>query len=115
MFSLKKAADAKTSAFASELRPFQTIEAVDPYRPRDLKDNVPSVLGIVTNYAQGFIVSKKAVEQRGDDFKRNPTTGPFAFVSVTQPVARTGSERCIFPWYRRSEDQLSLHPVRRVA
>ena len=75
----------KTSAFASELRPFQTIEAVDPYTVRlVLKDNVPSVLGILTNYSQGFIVSKKAVEQRGDDFKRNPIgTGPFAFASVT--------------------------------
>src|SRR6476659_2591381 len=85
VFSLKKAGDAKTSAFASEMRPFQTIEAVDPYTVRlVLKDNVPSVLGILTNYAQGFIVSKKGVEQRGDDFKRNPVgTGPFAFASVT--------------------------------
>jgi peptide/nickel transport system substrate-binding protein len=85
VFSLRKAGEAKTSAFASELRPFQTIEAIDPYTVRlVLKDNVPSVLGILTNYAQGFIVSKKAVEQRGDDFKRNPVgTGPFAFASVT--------------------------------
>ncbi len=85
VFSLKKAGDAKTSAFASELRPFQTIEVVDPYTVRlVLKENVPSVLGILTNYSQGFIVSKKAVEQRGDDFKRNPIgTGPFAFASVT--------------------------------
>ncbi len=85
VFSLKKAGDAKTSAFSSELRPFQTIEVVDPYTVRlVLKDNVPSVLGILTSYAQGFIVSKKAVEQRGDDFKRNPIgTGPFAFASVT--------------------------------
>ncbi|HET7879762.1 MAG TPA: ABC transporter substrate-binding protein [Acetobacteraceae bacterium] len=85
VFSLKKAGDAKTSAFASELRPFQTIEAVDPYTVRlVLKDNIPSVLGTLTNYSQGFIVSKKAVEQRGDDFKRNPIgTGPFAFASVT--------------------------------
>jgi len=85
VFSLKKAGDAKTSAFASELRPFQTIEAVDPYTVRlVLKDNIPSVLGVLTNYSQGFIVSKKAVEQRGDDFKRNPIgTGPFAFASVT--------------------------------
>jgi peptide/nickel transport system substrate-binding protein len=85
VFSLKKAGDAKTSAFSSELRPFQTIEAVDPYTVRlVLKDNVPSVLGILTNYAQGFIVSKKAVEQRGDDFKRSPVgTGPFAFASVS--------------------------------
>ncbi len=85
VFSLKKAGDSKTSAFSSELRPFQTIEAIDPYTVRlVLKDNVPSVLGILTNYSQGFIVSKKAVEQRGDDFKRNPIgTGPFAFASVT--------------------------------
>jgi peptide/nickel transport system substrate-binding protein len=85
VFSLKKAGDAKSSAFASEMRPFQTIEAIDPYTVRVvLKENVPSVLGILTNYAQGFIVSKKAVEQRGDAFKRNPIgTGPFAFVSVT--------------------------------
>jgi peptide/nickel transport system substrate-binding protein len=85
VFSLKKAGDAKSSAFSSELRPFQTIEAVDPYTVRlVLKDNVPSVLGILTNYAQGFIVSKKAVEQRGDDFKRSPVgTGPFAFASVS--------------------------------
>jgi peptide/nickel transport system substrate-binding protein len=85
VFSLKKAGDAKSSAFASEMRPFQTIEAIDPYTVRVvLKENVPSVLGILTNYAQGFIVSKKAVEQRGEGFKRNPIgTGPFAFVSVT--------------------------------
>ncbi len=85
VFSLKKAGEAKTSAFSSELRPFQTIEAIDPYTVRVvLKENVPTVLGILTNYAQGFIVSKKAVEQRGDDFKRNPIgTGPFAVASVT--------------------------------
>jgi peptide/nickel transport system substrate-binding protein len=85
IFSLKKAGDAKTSAFASELRPFQSIEAIDPYTVRIvLKDHVPSLLGILTNYAQGFIVSKKAVEQKGDAFKRDPIgTGPFAFASVT--------------------------------
>jgi hypothetical protein len=33
VFSLKKAGDSKTSAFSSELRPFQTIEAIDPYIP----------------------------------------------------------------------------------
>jgi len=84
-FSLKKAGDAKTSAFSSELRPVQSIEVVDPYTVRIvLSQNVPNLLGIVTNYSQGFIVSKKAVEQRGDDFKRNPVgTGAFAFGSVT--------------------------------
>ena len=85
VFSLKKAGDAKTSAFSSELRPVQTIEALDPYTVRlVLSQNVPNLLGIVTNYSQGFIVPRKAVEQRGEDFKRNPVgSGPFAFGSVT--------------------------------
>lgn len=97
VFSLKKASDSKTSAFASELRPFQSIEAIDPYTVRIvLKDHVPSLLGIVTNYAQGFIVSKKAVEQKGDGFKRDPIgTGPFAFASVTpnQSLELTANEQ----------------------
>ncbi|HET6237261.1 MAG TPA: ABC transporter substrate-binding protein [Acetobacteraceae bacterium] len=85
VFSLKKAGDAKTSAFSSELKPIKSIEVVDPYTVRlVLAQNIPSLLGIVTDYAEGYIVSKKAVEQRGDSFKRNPIgTGPFAFASDT--------------------------------
>lgn len=85
VFSLKKAGDAKTSAFSSELRPIKSIEEVDPYTVRlVLSENIPSLLGIVTDYAEGYIVSKKAVEQRGDGFKRAPIgTGPFAFASDT--------------------------------
>jgi peptide/nickel transport system substrate-binding protein len=84
-FSLAKASDAKTSAFSSELRPIKSIDVVDPYTIRlVLSQNVPALLGIVTDYSQGYIVSKKAVEQRGDGFKRNPIgTGPFAFASDT--------------------------------
>ncbi len=97
VFSLKKAGDAKTSAFASELRPFQSIDAIDPYTVRIvLKENVPSLLGIVTDYAQGYIVSKKAVEQKGDAFKRDPIgTGPFAFASVrpNQSLELTANEQ----------------------
>ena len=85
VFSLKKAGDPKTSAFSSELRPFESIEAVDPYTVKlTLKETVPSVLGTLVNYAQGFIVSKKAVEKLGEAFTRNPIgTGPFAFASLT--------------------------------
>jgi peptide/nickel transport system substrate-binding protein len=84
-FSLAKAGDAKTSAFSSELRPIKSIDVVDPYTIRlVLSQNVPALLGIVTDYSQGYIVSKKAVEQRGDGFKRNPIgTGPFGFASDT--------------------------------
>ena len=85
VFSLKKAGDAKTSAFSSEMRAFETIEAVDPYTVRIvLKDVVPSLLGVLVNYSQGFIVSRKAVEKLGDGFARAPIgTGPFAFASLT--------------------------------
>ena len=85
MFSLKKAGDPKTSAFSSELRPFESIEAVDPYTVKIvLKEIVPSLLGTLANYCQGFIVSKKAVEKLGEDFQRAPIgTGPFAFGKLT--------------------------------
>ena len=85
VFSLKKAAQPSTSAFSADFRAFETVEAVDPYTVRIvLKENVPSLLGLVTNYSGGFIISKKAYEQRGDSFVRNPIgSGPFAFGSVT--------------------------------
>ena len=85
VFSLKKAADAKTSAFSSELRAVESVEAVDPYTVKIvLKQVVPSLLGTLVNYSQGFIVSRKAVEKLGDGFARAPIgTGPFMFGSVT--------------------------------
>ena len=85
VFSLKKAADPKTSAFSSSLRPVESIEAVDPYTVKIvLKDTIPSLLGTVVDYSGGYIVSKKAVEKLGEGFARNPIgTGPFAFASVT--------------------------------
>ena len=85
VFSLKKAGDPKTSAFSSELRPVESIEAVDPYTVKIvLKETVPSLLGTLVNYSQGFIVSKKAVEKLGEGFGRAPIgTGPFAFASLT--------------------------------
>lgn len=84
-FSLKKAADAKTSAFSADYAAIQSVEAVDPYTVRiTLKQPVPSLLGMVANYSGGFIMSKKAVEQRGAGFARNPVgSGPFALASIT--------------------------------
>lgn len=84
VFSLQKAADPKTSAFSSELRAVQSVEAPDPYTVRiTLKEVVPSLLGTLVNYSQGYIVSRKAVEKLGDDFARHPIgTGPFAFGSL---------------------------------
>ncbi|WP_192912399.1 ABC transporter substrate-binding protein [Paracraurococcus ruber] len=84
-FSLKKAGTAASSAFSADFRSIGSVEAVDPYTVRIvLRENVPSLLGILTNYSGGYIVSKRAAEERGDGFTRAPIgTGPFALDRVT--------------------------------
>jgi peptide/nickel transport system substrate-binding protein len=79
VYSLKRAADPKTSSFASDYAPVASIEAVDPYTVKlVLKQLIPSVLGILVNYHGGNIVSKKAAEALGVDFRIKPIgTGPF--------------------------------------
>lgn len=81
VFSLKKAANKDSSIWYTGYTAFEKIEALDPYTVRiTLSDNVPSMLGLVLNFHGGMVLSKKAVEKYGDDFKLNPVgTGPFAF------------------------------------
>ncbi len=85
MFSLEKARDPKRSAFAGDFKAFKSIEAVDPYTVRIvLSERIPSLLGAVTSYSGGFIISKKAYEERGDNFRRSPIGfGPFRVESIT--------------------------------
>ncbi|QYU66640.1 hypothetical protein J4558_16880 [Leptolyngbya sp. 15MV] len=85
VFSLRKAGTAQSSAFSADYRAFESVEAVDSHTVRiRLRENIPSVLGVLTNYAGGYIVSRRAVEQRGADFVRSPIgTGPFALERVT--------------------------------
>jgi peptide/nickel transport system substrate-binding protein len=81
VFSLKRAANSQTSSFAADYASFDKVEAVDPSTVRiTLKQPIPSLLGLVTNYHGGNIVSRKAVEALGADFRLKPVgTGPFAF------------------------------------
>jgi len=81
VFSLERARNPKTSAFSSDFKEFKLIEALDPYTVRiTLSQPVPFLIGLVSNYHGGMIVSKKAVEKLGDNFKMNPIgTGPFLF------------------------------------
>ncbi len=84
VFSLQKSADPKRSAFATDYKAIKSVEAVDPHTVRiTLANPVPSLLGLLTNYSGGFIISKKAYEERGEGFTRNPVGfGPFQFESV---------------------------------
>ena len=79
VFSLGRSADPKSSSFSADYASFSKVEAIDPLTVRiTLKAPVPSLLGLVANYHGGNIVSKKAVEQMGDDFKLKAIgTGPF--------------------------------------
>lgn len=81
VYSLKRASKSDTSSFASDYAAVESIDAVDPYTVRiKLKQVIPSLLGLVANYHGGNIVSKKAAEALGADFKLKPVgTGPFAF------------------------------------
>ncbi len=89
VFSLEKSGDPTRSAFASDYAAFEKVEAVDPYTVRiTLKNVIPSVLGPLANYAGGFIISKKAYEERGEEFARKPVGfGPFQLDSIEAGVA----------------------------
>ena len=86
VYSFERAADPKRSSVASDYKEFKKVEAVDPYTVRiTLSQPVPSLLGLVVNYHGGDIVSKKAAEEMGANFKLSPVgTGPFAFAEYKQ-------------------------------
>lgn len=85
VFSLKKSADEKFSAYAGAYSGM-TVEKNSTYSVRITLEKPASpilFLPKLTNYAGGFIVSKKAIESTGyDSFKAHPIgTGPFMFAS----------------------------------
>ncbi|CAM3625581.1 Solute-binding protein family 5 domain-containing protein [Bordetella sputigena] len=81
VFSLDRARDPKTSSFASDFANVEKVEAVDARTVRiTLKEPSADLLYTLVGYQGGFIVSKKAVEQRGENFRLQPVgTGPFEF------------------------------------
>lgn len=82
VYSLARAADPKRSSFSSTFEQVQKVEALDKYTVRiTLKSSVPSLLGLVSNYHGGMIVSRKADQELGEGFKLKPVGfGPFEFV-----------------------------------
>src|SRR5262245_57012045 len=67
--------------FGVNLEVIKAIEIVDPHTVQiALKAFDPIFLLRMVGYQQGYIVSKKAVEKFGDQYKWNPVgTGPFSF------------------------------------
>jgi peptide/nickel transport system substrate-binding protein len=67
--------------FGVNLEEIKSIEIVDPHTLQiALKAFDPIFLLRMVGYQQGYIVSKKAVEKYGEQFKWNPVgTGPFFF------------------------------------
>jgi len=83
VYSFQKASDPKRSAYAGEYSGM-TFKKADKYTVRIILEKpLSSILFLskITNYAGGFIVSKKAVEVMGDElFRTQPVgTGPFEF------------------------------------
>ncbi|MBL8670907.1 MAG: polyamine ABC transporter substrate-binding protein, partial [Alphaproteobacteria bacterium] len=91
VYSLKRAADPKTSQFSSDYKSFEKVEAVDARTVRiTLSNPVPGFLGYVSNYHGGNIVCKKAGEAAGENFKLKPIgTGPFMFEEYKPQVSVT--------------------------
>jgi peptide/nickel transport system substrate-binding protein len=104
-FSLEKAANKATSGFAADYAALDKVEAIDKYTVRiTFKSHLPSVLGILTNYHGGYIVSKKAVLEKGDKFKFDPIgTGPFMLKEYL-PREKVGEVR--HPDYFRGKSKL---------
>lgn len=82
VYSLERAADPKRSSFSSSFQAFQKVEAINPTTVRiTLKSPVPSLLGLVSDYHGGMVISRKADQELGDGFKLKPVGfGPFEFV-----------------------------------
>lgn len=82
VFSLQRAGTRETSSFSSDYAAIEKVEAVDKYTVRiTLKNQIPSLLGVVMNYHGGQMVCKAAIDQMGQDgFRKKPVgTGPFSF------------------------------------
>ncbi|CUX71250.1 polyamine ABC transporter substrate-binding protein (plasmid) [Agrobacterium tumefaciens] len=105
VYSLERAKNPKTSSFSNDFTEVKSIEAIDPLTVKiTLNSPVPGFLGLIANYHGGNIISKKAAEKLGADFKLRPIgTGPFMFENaVTQQSVTLKA----FPDYFRGKPKL---------
>ena len=99
VYSLQRSADPKRSTFSSDFVALDKIEKVDELTVRiTLRYPDVNLLGRVSNYHGGNIVSRKAAEQLGDKYGGQPVgTGPFAFVEqMTQQYVKLAAHSGYF-------------------
>ena len=99
VYSLQRSADPKRSTFSSDFAAVDKIEKVDELTVRiTLRYPDVNLLGRVSNYHGGNIVSRKAAEQLGDKYGGQPVgTGPFAFVEqMTQQYVKLAAHSGYF-------------------
>ena len=89
VYSLARAGDPKRSAFSSDFKDFDKVEAIDKYTVRiSLKNPVPSLLGLLIPYNGGNVVCKKAAEEMGENFARNRSAPVPSSSASTSPRSR---------------------------
>jgi len=99
VYSLERASDSTYSSYAGEYQGM-TFKAVDDFTVQVVVEQPVSeilFLAKFANYAGGFIVCKKAIEEKGNEwFGINPVgTGPFMFEKYTprEKVVLAGHEK----------------------
>lgn len=90
VFSLNRVRNPETSGFATAFSAISDVAAVDGKTVKiTLSERVPTFEGMLANPAGGFIISKKAAGELGEDVKAHLIgTGPFQFQSYT-PKSQT--------------------------
>ena len=106
--SLRRAADPKRSSFSGEYRDVASVDAVDARTVKlVLRQPVPSLPGLVSNYHGGLIVPARLANEPG--FGKHPIgTGPFMFTRTEAGATVLTA----FPGYFRGAPKLAGITVR---